>query len=468
VKIKNEPVGQNSVLRSIVVSQARADDVPGAFKTATKIRDPKYTVLALSDIALAQAQLGHTREAMKTFQKAQILVASLKDLDDQAITLGKIAELQDKSQNHADAAHTFAQAIQVANALPTDKEKASALFFIGRYQLEAGNMQTAATTFKEASRYLSIEQDVFWRWMLATQLLPSLVKAGDDKTALALAHTFTDQPDRDYRSLALRSIAVQQAKEGRIEEALKTASDIQRDTIREEAIGASAEAQASQGHVQQAIQLTETIQHEWLAKTLVLLTIAKVQRKAGESAEAAQRVEQAADLFVKDVADSPSQFQWAHIEVVVQFIEAGNLKRATEAAEVQKLAPVKAQALARVAEAYAKTGDSVTAQKLLGQALELAGSHDFVVGEIAQSYARIGDVPAALKAVGRISREFDSSYALERIADIQTQQGDHKEALRWGQWSEIYVSQIISFAGGGFGNPSQIWHRCTSECLVNV
>lgn len=113
--------------------------------------------------------------------------------------------------------------------------------------------------------------------MMATQLVPSLVKVGDDKAALALAHTFTDQPDRDYRSLALRNIAVQQAKEGRIEEALKTASDIERDTKREEAIGTSAEAQAFQGHVQEAIQLTETIQHNWLAKTLALLAIAKAQ-----------------------------------------------------------------------------------------------------------------------------------------------------------------------------------------------
>jgi tetratricopeptide (TPR) repeat protein len=430
VKIKSEPDGRNSVLRWIVVSQASADDVPGAFKTATNIREPKYKVLALSDIASAQAQLGHTREATMTFQKAQVLAASLKDLDDQALALGKIAELQDKSQNHADAAHTFAQAIQVANTLPTDDEKASVLFYIGAYQLEAGNIQTAATTLKEASRYLSTVQDESRRWMTASQLVTSLVKVGDDQSALALAHTFTDQQDRDFRSMTLEGIAIQQAKEGRIEEALKTSSDIERDTIREGALRAIVEAQSTQGNIQQAIHLTETIQHNWLAKTLALLSIAKAQRKAGESAEAAQRVEQAADLFLKDVSGSPPNFVWAHIGVVEQFIEAGNLKKATEAAEVQKLAPVKAQALARVAEAYAKVGDRVKAQKLLEEALEL-GSHGFVLGQIAQSYAKIGDVPAALKAVEKIPREFDSSYALQRIADIQTRQGDHKEALKW-------------------------------------
>lgn len=135
---------------------------------------------------------------------------------------------------------------------------------------------------------------------------------------------------------------------------------------------------------------------------------------------------------MKEVSDSPLQFKWDHIIVVEQLIEAGNLKKATEAAEAQKLAPVKAQALARVAEAYAKSGDRVTAQKLLGQALGLGGDHGFVLGQIAQSYAKIGDVPVALKAVKKIPREFDRSYALERIADIQTQRGDHKEALKWG------------------------------------
>ncbi|TKB94945.1 MAG: hypothetical protein E8D41_02615 [Nitrospira sp.] len=431
VKIKDEPVGRNSVLRWIVVSQASAEDVPGAFKTATKIRDPKYKVLALSDIASAQAQLGRTREAAKTFQNAQVLAASLRDLFDQAATFGKIAELQDKSKNHADAARTFAQAIQVANTLPTEREKASILFYIGAYQLKAGNLQAAATTSREASRYLSTVRNESRRWMTAFQLAPLLVRVGDDQSALALAHTFTVEHDHDFRSLVLEYVATQQVKEGRIEGALKTASDIEHDTIHEKAIGAIAEAQATQGHVQQAIQLTETIQHNWLAKTLALLAIAKAQRKAGESAEAAQRVEQAADLFVKDVSDSPSQFQWVHIGVVEQFIEAGNLKKATEAAEAQKFAPVKAQALAQVGEAYAKIGDSVTAQKLLEQALELGGSHGFVLGQIAQSYAQIGDVPAALKTVERILREFDSSDALQRIADIQTQQGDPKGALKW-------------------------------------
>lgn len=302
------------------------------------------------------------------------------------------------------------------------------------------------------------------RFTTATQLVPSLVKVGDDKTALALAHTFTDQPDRDYRSLALRYIAVQQAQEGRIEEALKTASDIERDTIREEAMGASAEAQAIQGHVEQAIHLTETIQHNWLAKALALVAIAKVQRKAGESAEAAQRVEQAADLFVKDVSDSPSQFQWAHIGVVEQFIEAGKLKRATEAAEVQKLAPVKAQALARVAEAYAKIGDNVTAQKLLGQALELGGSHGFVLGQIAQSYAQIGDVPTALKTVERIPREFDSSDALQRIADIQTRQGDPNEALKWSKALRSPYLKSSALLGVALG----ILHKFGIEVRMSV
>jgi hypothetical protein len=104
-----------------------------------------------------------------------------------------------------------------------------------------------------------------------------------------------------------------------------------------------------------------------------------------------------------------------------------------------------------VAEAYAKSGDRVTAQKLLGQALELGGSHDFVLGEIAQSYAQIGDVPAALKAVGKISRELDSSYALERIADIQTQQGDHKEALRWSNGLKPPYLKSSALLGVGLG-----------------
>jgi tetratricopeptide (TPR) repeat protein len=463
VKI-GEPLGRESALRWIVVSQASVEDMSGAFKTAAKIRDPKDKVLALADIASVQAKLGQTLEAAKTFRHTQVLAASLKDLGSQAGTLGKVAELQDKSQNHADAVHTFAQAIQAANTLPTERERASILFYIGASQFESGNTEAAAATFKEASRYLYTVQDEFWRWMLATQLLPFLVRVGDEQSALALAYTFTDQQDHDFRSLALRDIVAQQTKEGKIEEALKTSADIDRETIREEALGAIAGAQSTNGHVQQAIQITEAIQHNRLAKTLALLAIAKAQRKAGESAEAAQRVEQAADLFMKDVSDSPPKFQWAHMGVVEQFIETGNLKKATEAAEVQKFAPVKAQALARVAEAYAKVGDRVTAQKLLEQALKLGGSHGFVLGQIAQSYAKIGDVPAALKAVGRIPREFDSSSALERIADIQTQKGDHKEALKWATALKSPYLKACALSGVALG----ILHKIGIEVRPSV
>jgi tetratricopeptide (TPR) repeat protein len=461
VKI-DEPIGRESILSWIVVSQASAEDVPGAFKTATKIRDPKDKVLAMADIASAQAKRGQTLEAAKTFRHAQVLAASLKDLSSQAGTLGKVAELQDKSQTHADAAHTFAQAIQVANTLPKEHERADILFHIGASQLESGNSQAAAT-FREASRYLSTVQDDMRKWMTASQLAPFQVRAGDDQDALLTAHSFTDQKDHYYRSELLRSIAGQQAKEGRIEEALKTSSDIERETIREEALGAIAEAQSTQGNVQQAIHLTETIQHNRLAKTFALLSIAKAQGKAGESAEAAKRVEQAADLFLKEVSDSPPTFQWAHMRVVEEFLASGNLKIATEAAEVQKFAPVKAQALSRVAEAYAKAGDRVKAQKLLVQALEL-GSQGFVLGQIAQSYAQIGDVPAALKTAGRIPREFDSSYAIQRIADIQTQHGDPKEALKWAEGLKSPYLKSSALLGVALG----ILHKFGIDVRVSV
>lgn len=463
VKINDEHLGREIVLRYIVVSQANVEDVAGAFKTATKIRDPKEKVLALADIGSVQAQLGHTREAAKTYRHAQVLAASLKDLSSQAGRLAKVAELQAKSQNHADAAHTFAQAIQVANTLPTEEERAILLSYIGGSQLESGNTQAAATTFREASRYLSTVQDETSRLDTATTLAAELVQAGDEQSALALAHTFTDQHERDDRSKVLRFIAVQQARDGRIEEALKTASDIARETIREEALSVIVRAQSTQGDVQQAIQITETIQHNRLAKTLALLSIAKAQGKAGESAEAAQRVEQAADLFQKEVSASPSEFQWDHVGVVEAFLETGNLKKATEAAGVQMFAPVKAYSLSMVAKAYANAGDKVTAQKLLEQAVEL-GIQGYNLSLIAESYAQIGDVPTALKTVQKIPREVDGSFALLRIADNQTRQGDPKEALKWATALKSPYLKSFALSGVAMG----ILHKFGIKVSVSV
>jgi hypothetical protein len=68
-------------------------------------------------------------------------------------------------------------------------------------------------------------------------------------------------------------------------------------------------------------------------------------------------------------------------------------------------------------------------EKLLEQAVEL-GIDGLSASQIAQSYARIDDVPAALKTARRIPREFDGSYALQGVADIQTQQSDPKKALK--------------------------------------
>ena len=60
------------------------------------------------------------------------------------------------------------------------------------------------------------------------------------------------------------------------------------------------------------------------------------------------------------------------------------------------------------------------------------GIDGFSLSQIAQSYARIGDVPAALKTARRVPRQFDGSYALRGVVDIQTLQSDPKKALKWG------------------------------------
>lgn len=136
VKTKDQPIGRDGILRWIGVSETSTEDVPGVFKTAKKIQDPSDRVLALADIAFAQTQPGQPQEAVKTFRRAQMLVTSIKGLHDQAITLGKIGELQAKSQNHAYAAHTFIQAIQAANTLPPDNETAGTSFYRGACQKE--------------------------------------------------------------------------------------------------------------------------------------------------------------------------------------------------------------------------------------------------------------------------------------------------------------------------------------------
>lgn len=213
----------------IAVSQAKVEDAPVALETAAKIGDPKRTVLTVADIAAAQTMLGEKPEAIKTFQQAHALAASLKEKYDQAYAFGKIAELEAKSHN-VDAISTFAQAIQIATTLPTDHEKASVLFYVGTSQLDSGHVQAAAATFRESSRFLAIVPDDFRKWVTAFQLAPFQVRAGDDEGALTTANHLADQKEHPFKSQVLSSVATGQAQRGNVEAALKTSSAIEDET----------------------------------------------------------------------------------------------------------------------------------------------------------------------------------------------------------------------------------------------
>jgi len=102
-------------------------------------------------------------------------------------------------------------------------------------------------------------------------------------------------------------------------------------------------------------------------------------------------------------------------------------------------------------------------ETLLEQAVEL-GIDGFSLSQIAQSYARIGDVPASLKTARRIPREFDGSYALQGVADIQTQQGDPKKALKWGDGLRSPYQESSALLGVALG----ILHKFDTDVRVSV
>ena len=430
------------------MSQAKVEDVQGALKTAEKIGNPKRTVLAMADIASAQAKLGREGESAKAFLRAQKLAASLKEKYDQAYVLGKIAEQEAKSQ-HADAEKTFAEAIQIATTLPKDHEKASVLFYIGASQLDSGHVQAAAATFRESSRFLSTVPDDFRKWMTAFQLAPFQVREGDDEGALTTANHLADQKEHPFKSQVLSSVATGQAQRGNVEAALKTSSTIGDETEKENAWRWIVEAQLQQGNLQEAIHLTETFQTNWSAKTLALLSIAIAQEKAGNAAEAEHTIEQAMNLFQKDISDSPQEPWWSQA-FVGALVKAGQLKKATDAAVIIKSNLVKPYALSMVAEAYGKVSDRVTAEKILEQALE-SGLNGNSMGRTAEAYAHMGNVPAALKTARNIPEESDRSYALQRIADVQTQQGHARDALKWAEGLESPYLKSSALLGVALG-----------------
>ena len=416
------------ILEPVAVSQAEVDDFTGALETAAKIPDGKRAALVLADIALIQTTRGHKQQGARTFQQAHARAAVLKDREDQALVLGKIAELEAKSQN-ANATETFAQAIQIATGLSVDR-KPFVLSFLGSYQFSAGQPE-AVETLTEARRALSLISDTDDRWATALLLAPLQVRVGDNQGALITARLCADEADRHLQSYVLRGVAAEQAKKGMISEALRTSSEIANEMRREEALGAIVEAYLKNENLQEASRLTETIQHALVTKILSLIHIAASHATAGDADDAEKSLTQALDLFRKGVVEQPHEFQFGQIDVVRTLIETGQLQKATNSAQIIQFPPAKVRALLIVADAWAKTGDRLIVERLLTQAIKEAGSTRDHLGGVAQIYAQIGDIPTARKIARQIPHELGRSYAYQEIAGIQTQRGEAKSVMNW-------------------------------------
>ena len=131
--------------------------------------------------------------------------------------------------------------------------------------------------------------------------------------------------------------------------------------------------------------------------------------------------------------------------------ETGQLQKATNAAQIIPFPPAKVRALLMVADAWAKTGDRPTAERLLTQAVEEAGSNRDELSWVALSYAQIGDIPTALTVARKIPHEVVRSNTYREIADIQTHRGEAKSVLNWVADLESPYSKSAALLGIALG-----------------
>jgi tetratricopeptide (TPR) repeat protein len=240
-----------------------------------------------------------------------------------------------------------------------------------------------------------------------------------------------DEPDFSFQSHILSSVASRQATKGLISDALQISKNIADDIEREEALGAIVKAHLKNGDLHEAERLTETIKHAWVVKALSLIGIASAQAKSGEIESAEKYFAKALGVFEKGILDDRDRFGYRQLAVVTTLIEIHQLEKATKSAHLIQLSPIRAIALSEVADAWTKSGDTLTSKQLLTQAVQNAASNGDSLGWVAQSYAQMGDVTTALKIANDIPREFDRSRAYERIATIQAQNGEARSVLGW-------------------------------------
>lgn len=207
---------RSRTLSALAAAQAEAGDFAAALDTAGKIAADAVRVGSLWAIGEAQERAGLPAEAGTTFAAARAAAG----LDGAAARPALLAAL---AQAQAQAGR-FEVALETAEEIPADLDRAGALIAIASSQAQAGQLEAAADTFDWALALALDVEDRQEREDLLMDLGDALVSAGFSDAALDL---LGDMEDEELWWQLFEAILTAKAEAGALAEALDLARESQ-------------------------------------------------------------------------------------------------------------------------------------------------------------------------------------------------------------------------------------------------
>jgi tetratricopeptide (TPR) repeat protein len=276
----------DSVEVSIAEAQAKAGDIPGAFKTVDSIHDTAHKNWALGRIADVQTSAGDITSALKTIDLNP-------QLSNKSGTLGEIAERQVKAGDIAGALRT-ASLIPEGSTSPKEHVYSS----IAEAQITAGDTGSALKT-------VEIMHDEQLRSYRLSDIVKTQAKKGDIVSAQqTVGRIVIGKYTTGSKCDAQIAIAEAQATEGDIVGARKTlaAAQMTADGLegyeKDSQEVSIAGAQASAGDILGAFKTADSV-HDGRYKNWALERIAKAQARAGDTTSALKTADLTQDAEIK-------------------------------------------------------------------------------------------------------------------------------------------------------------------------
>ncbi len=370
-----------------------------ASESAKAIYKPEMRDWALGEILVAQAKAGFAKEAMQT-------VARIGDPRLIMVALRNIAKAQAASGRGGEA-------LAAAEIVPDAGKRVEAFAAIAAIHIQGGDKIAAKATVRRLLADLAEVKNKLTRVTYHARAAVILTLAGDArtadenlKTAETLARSF---PAATQKGVALRHVASALAEMNLTERALGILDEVEADSERTPVLVATAISQVKGGDAAQALLTAESIDAVRY-RAVVLSRIAQAQAKAGNRMAARDTVSKAIAAAKNIELRYARDYAASRIAFARQEIDNGSGGKDFDAAVKMALSidddRLRAQTLWTISAEQGRAGDKAGArrtEKLAETATEdikSSLSRIWMFCEIAMSHSAVNERDAAWKTFG--------------------------------------------------------------------